>query len=114
MATFSVETTSIIPGLEPSLNAANAGGDDCPNDGQTYLYVENTSGADETISFDDTETTEYGNDIDPDPQTVPANSFKIFGPFPKSQFGGSLSWTYSDDTAFQVAPIRAAGVVPSN
>lgn len=114
MATFTVEDTSIIPGLEPSLNAANSGGDDCANTGAVYLYVENTSAADETITFDDTETSEYGQDIDPPAQTVPAGSFKIFGPFPKDKFGGSLSWSYSSAAAFQVAPFRAAGVVPQS
>lgn len=111
MAQLSQQDTSIIPGLEPSFSAASSGGDSVPNTGTVLVIAKNTNASDETISFDAT-TTKFGNDVDPDAQTVPANSRKIFGPFSRDDFGSSLSWTYSDNSAFEVAAVRVASVRP--
>jgi hypothetical protein len=51
MATLSVQTQDRT-GLNPTTQAAEAGGDDFANDGRTYLYVNNTDGSPHDVQPD--------------------------------------------------------------
>lgn len=113
MATLSVQTQDRT-GLNPTTQAAEAGGDDFANDGRTYLYVNNTDGSPHDVQ-PDAVVQAFGKDVDPDPVTVPAgaNGFLI-GPFAKEDFGSTASFTYpAGVTGLEVAAVQMAGVTPS-
>lgn len=111
MATLSVQDV-VLGGVEPSLSAASSGGDDCPNDGRTFLYVENTDTASHDVSPNADKPGRFGKDVDPDPVTIPAGSWKLLGPFDRDIFGSNLDWTYSSTTGMSVAALRLTSVLP--
>lgn len=95
---------------DTNLTGAASGGDECPNDGRTFLVVDNgdTSGHDVQP---DAVLQAFGKDVDPDPITVAAGERYLIGPFPTEDFGQTLSWTYpSGVTSVQVAAVRLSNV----
>lgn len=111
MATLSVQDLDRT-GLseDANLQSAASGGDQCPNDGRTFLVVDNG----DTSAHDvqpDAVVQAFGKDIDPDPITVIAGERFLIGPFPVSDFGKTLNWTYPTGvTSVQIAAVRLANV----
>lgn len=109
MAVLTVQTIART-GLAPAYAAANAGGDDMPNDGKTFLHVKNASGG----SINVTIASNYPSASLP-PGTAVANQVvavpattgdRMIGPFPQSSFNdanGRCNITYSGVTSLTVA-----------
>lgn len=107
MATLTVQDIDRSAGLEPTYVAAAGGGDDFPNDGDTFLVVINGGGAPITVTGDSTVMCNFGFDHnEPDGVSVPAGDTRFFGPFPVSRFGASLAVSYSGVTSVTVGAIR--------
>lgn len=91
-----------------ALVAAAGGGDDFPNDGETYLVVNNGDASPKTLTFDS---------LEPDPFTAADQDFQVtvaagethwIGPFDTGRFGSSVAVTYSAVTSVTVNPFTAA------
>lgn len=115
MATLTIKEI-VLGGVQPdqaNYPSAAAGGDDCDNPGTVFLHVVNGDASPHDVQVD-AKVTKFGNDIDPDPVNVPAGEERLLGPFPKEDFGSTLSWTYpSGVTGVTVQPYKLSGVVPS-
>lgn len=98
-ATLTVQTIA-SSGITPTYAAAAAGGDKCANDGNTYVEIKNSSGANAyTVTFD-TSQTFYGEAVTDRAVTVAAGSTVVrkAGPWPTAVFSdssGYLNWTYT-------------------
>lgn len=111
MATLSVQEVD-RQGLSEDVNltAADVAGDECPNDGRTLLVVDNGDASDHDVQLDAV-LQAFGQDVDPPAVTVTAGERFLLGPFPKGDFGSTLTWTYpSGVTSVQVAAVRVSGV----
>jgi hypothetical protein len=93
--------------------AAGAGGDSFPNDGYTFFYVKNASGASINVTFDAPGALppDQANAFDPDVlKPVAAGAERCFGPFTdKARFNdanGRVNVTYSAVTTVTVAAVR--------
>lgn len=106
-----VVLSGVAPGSYPS---AASGGDQCENPGTVFLHAVNGDGSPHDVQVD-SGFSKYGKDVDPDPVTVPAGEERMLGPFPRDEFGSTLSWTYPTGvTGLTVQPFRLSGVVPSS
>ena len=101
MATVGVGViTRATSATDLSPNAANAGGDKFTAGRDTFLYLENSSGAPITVTVD-TPGTVRGQAIADLPIIVPATGYAARGPFPADVFGdagGLVAMTYSTHT----------------
>jgi len=112
MAVLSVQNIinqgSRLGGLEPTFASAGTAGDSFVNDGNTVLLVDNTSGADITLTV--TAASDVNGRAVDEVFTVgtASNGVSILGPFPRDMFnvGGSASFTYSAVGSLTVAPVR--------
>lgn len=106
MATLSVQNISRT-GLNLSTQAAAGGGDEFPNDGRTFLYVNNGgSGITATIV---TQQTVDGKAVADDAITVSGGQSRYIGPFPPSIYNDvndRVQVTYSGVTSVTVAAVR--------
>jgi len=97
MATLSVQTIALA-GITPTFAAVAAGGDEIPNDGNTYVEIVNSSGANSYTATFATAATIEGVAIADPTVTVGVSSRKKIGPFPVSIFNnssGRVALTYS-------------------
>lgn len=108
MATLSVQEIDLT-GEKLDTTAAAAGGDKVPNDnGDVFLYVDNTGTASQDVR------PQYDSDCDQgfaheETITVPAGEDRMIGPFPKEHFNDSVSEVdiqYTSETGLQVAAVR--------
>lgn len=93
--------------------AAAGGGDSFVNDGYTFLYIKNASGAPITVTVDAPGTTgpDQANAFDPDlVKSIPAGGERTIGPFvDKARFNdvnGRVNLSYSGVTTLTVLPVR--------
>ena len=111
MATLSVQDV-VVTGLEPTLVAAAGGGDDFPNDGLTFLVIDNADASPMTVTVDDTGSvspvgaTAFTPDVD---VIVTNGEQRYIGPFPVSRFGNSVALSYTSATSVTVAAVRLRG-----
>jgi len=107
MATLTAETIS-RSGLEPTHNAADAGGDEFANTGDEFIHVTNGSGGAITVTIE-TGGTVDGLAIADRTVSVPAGEERLIGPFPKSTYDdgdGLVQLTYSAVTSLTVAVLK--------
>lgn len=111
MATLTVQDLDrTVLSEDANLQAAASGGDQCANDGRTFLVVDNGDTAAHDVQ-PDAVVQAFGKDVDPDPITVTAGERWLIGPFPVSDFGTTLNWTYPTGvTSVQVAAVRLSHV----
>lgn len=84
--------------LTGALTAVSASGDKCPNDGDTFAVVLNSSGANAYTITTDVQNTSYGNTVTDASTTVAVSAHVVFGPFPTAAFsdsGGYVNFTYT-------------------
>lgn len=106
MATLTVETTS-RSGLDITMNAAAAGGDDFANAGVEMMLFENSTGAGITVTIVSSRTVDAELSLAvADPTiVVPANSLTIGGPWPTGDYNdgtGKVQMTYSTEVGLTV------------
>ena len=95
-----------IAGLNPTMSAANAGGDTVVADDRTFLRVKNGSGSPVTVTVT-TPGTVSGLAIADATMSVPATTGDMMlGPLPASLFGDPVSISYSAVTSVTVAALR--------
>ena len=88
MATLAVQEI-VAAGITPTYAAVTALGDEFPNDGNTYVELKNSSGANSyTITFT-TPATYQGVAVADPTVTVGTNGNKKIGPFPPQAFNNS-------------------------
>lgn len=88
MATLSVQTI-VRAGITPTFAAVAAGGDEFPNDGNTYVEIINSSGANSyTVTFT-TPASVQGVALENPTATVGTSVRKKIGPFPTRLFNTS-------------------------
>lgn len=95
--------------LQAGDTAAAGGGDTFVNNGRTYFYAENGSGATIVITFDDTGSVDPGEatSFDPDVEaSITTLKTMIYGPFPVKRFGTTVAVTYDGVTSLTVAAIQ--------
>lgn len=106
MATLGVET-AVLTGLEPTANAAAAGGDVVPNDGRTVIVVANADASPHDVTVSSPTDCNQGGSHDA-VVTVPAGEKRVIGPFKRTRFNngsGQIALTYSDSTGMTVEVI---------
>lgn len=114
MATLTVNDLSVAGGgATVSLSAASGGGDDVPNDGRTFVLIDNASGGPHTVTFDSIRPSSYGTDVDPQ-VVVAAGTQQLVGPFNVHRYSDSLGVTYSGTGSLTIGafrlPLPAPGV----
>lgn len=88
MATLSVQTI-VRSGITPSFAAVAAGGDEFPNDGNTYVEIINSSGSNSyTVTFT-TPASVQGVALENPTATVGTSARKKIGPFPTRLFNNA-------------------------
>ncbi len=109
MAALTVEQITIT-GLEATPVTASGPGDTFANEGKrTFLWVNNGSGGDITLTFDDTGSlpppgsVAFDADVD---VIVTAGEVRRIGPFPVDRFTSVVAVTYSGVTSLTVAAMR--------
>jgi len=105
-----------LVGLDPNVIdiAADAGGDTFPNDGTTFLYVDNQSGGDLELTFASMRATAavpgFGSLLSGNVVVdVTAGTTRLIGPFPVTRFNngaGQVQVTYEGVTTLFVAAVR--------
>jgi hypothetical protein len=104
MATLTAQIQT-LDGLDPTLAAASAGGDEFANNGREYLDVNNASAGAVTVTCNATRDCNQGFDHDA-VVSVPAGGRRRIGPFPISRFQGTVAITYSSATSVTVGVVR--------
>lgn len=107
MATLSVQNIS-RSGMTLSTGAAAGGGDEFPNDGRTFIYVNNGGGGSITVTTV-TQQTVDGKAVADDSISVPNAQARYIGPFPPSIYNDvndRVQVTYSGVTSVTVAAVR--------
>ncbi len=98
MATLTVQSI-VLAGATPTFAAAAPAGDAFPNDGNTYVEILNSSGANSyTVTFATAATVEQGIAIADPTVTVGTNGRKKMGPFKPGIFNdtnGRVVVTYT-------------------
>lgn len=112
MATFTVEQATIA-GLAATFNAANAGGDEFVNDGQTFIYVKNgATDVNVTVNSQVTSDEECPGQAAADKViTVGSSSEKVIGPFNQAGYNdanGKVQLTYDDVSNVTIAVVTLA------
>ena len=107
MATLTVQDLN-LSGVDVTLAAAAAIGDEFVNDGDIFYKIANGSGADITVTG--TAQTQCNHGFDHDAQvTVPAGDTLLIGPFAVGRFNdadGKVQMSYSLETSITVAAVR--------
>lgn len=114
MATLSVQNLVISGELLPSYGAAAGGGDEMPNDGDTFLHVKNGGGAGITVTVAAQVTARDAEGYGPFTRanlavSIAAGADKLIGPLPPKTFNntnGRAAITYSGVTTVTVAALR--------
>ena len=106
MATLAIQKI-VRTGLNPTMAAATAGGDEFPNSGREFFRVANGSGGAITVTF---VTPEVRDTLAVADRTVsvPAGEFRYVGPFPRDIYNnvnGRVGVTYSGVTSLTVAAL---------
>jgi len=110
MATFAVQQ-ALITGLEETYGACAGGGDEFPNDGNTFVIVKNGHSSPQTVTV-----VSQVAEADLPPGTDQANvaiavtnaEQRIIGPFSQNGFNdvdGMVQLTYSGVTALTIAVV---------
>ena len=108
MAALTSQTVSVT-GLEATYAACAGGGDTFTNNGRTFVHIDNASGGDLTVTFDDTGSvspagaTAFTPDV---AVVVTAGESRFIGPFPTARFGTSVAVTYSGVTTLTIAVLQ--------
>lgn len=108
MAQLTVQK-SVPAGLNPTYDAAAAGGDTFLNDGMTVLHVKNGGGSSINVTINSVTACDQGFDHDI-VVAVPNGGERLIGPLPTGRFndtGGLASVSYSAVTSVTVAAIQA-------
>lgn len=106
MATLTAQQ-AVVAGVQLSYAAAAAGGDDFPNDGNTYVILRNSS-AGNVVTFAATGA-EGGVDIGDLQVTVPAGESMLVGPFATHVFNdssGQVAMTYDTEANLSIAVFK--------
>lgn len=106
MASLTVQQIALT-GLEPSLVAADSGGDEFTAGPSTFLRVDNADASPHTATVDSTEDCDQGFDHDV-AVAVPAGETRLIGPLSRRRFGdgsGNVQVTYDAVTSVTVAAI---------
>jgi len=107
MAVLTVQEISRA-GVSGALTAAAGGGDSFPNDGRTYLDVNNGSGGAITVTAAVQQTVD-GKAVTGNAVSVGAGARTKIGPFPPGIYNdanGRVQLTYSGVTSLTVNPFR--------
>jgi hypothetical protein len=104
MATLAAQIQT-LDGLDPTLAAADAAGDDFANTGAEYLDVNNASAGAVTVTCNATRACNQGFDHNA-VVSVPAGARRRIGPFSTDRFGQSVAITYSSATSVTVGVVR--------
>ena len=107
MATLAVQKI-VRTGLELVPVAATGGGDAFPNDGKTFIYVNNASGGDITVTIVSQQTID-GLAVADKAVIVTASDARYIGPWPIPLYNdanGLVQLTYSGVTSLTVAALR--------
>jgi len=100
MAQLSVQQIAKT-GLNPSLAAANAGGDTFKTNEKTFLVVKNGGASPITVTIDSKTNCDQGYDHDLE-VSVPAGEERWIGIFERHRFSGTVAVSYSDVTSVTV------------
>lgn len=104
MALLSVQKI-VKEGLAPTYAAAAVGGDQFPNNGQSFIHVKNGGSGAITVTLDSVKGCDQGFDHDLT-VNVPATGERMIGPFEQSRFNNAdqrVSLTYSGVTSVTIA-----------
>lgn len=93
MASIAVQKPTTA-GLVVARQAAVAGGDTLPNDGETYLEAENPTGGAITVTINRDKLCEFGGTHNLN-VAVAAGTVVSIGPFPRESFSNPLAISYS-------------------
>ena len=109
MADLTVQDV-VRTGLVFTTGAAAAGGDDFPNNGNTFLHVNNASGSSMNVTVSSNYSTPPTGTAQSDiVVAVGAGVTTLIGPFPQSGYNdgdGKCNVTYSLETSVTVAAIN--------
>lgn len=113
MAELTVQEV-VLTGLETTFVSADVGGDTFSNDGRTFLWVDNASGGDITVTLDAVAVAVEKQGFGSVPVTdtavvVTAGEERLIGPLGIQRFNTSdskVAVTYSGVTSLTVAAVR--------
>lgn len=94
------------PGAITPTYAAALAGDTFTAGPDVFLHFKKGSGSPVTVTATVPGSPGLGIDETSDPVTVGASSETLWGPFPSSLFGGTVSLTYSDTTTLTMAVLK--------
>jgi hypothetical protein len=103
MATYSIQT-SAITGTVLTMGAVTVS-DDFPNDGKTFLIVNNASAGSVSVTINSVTQCDQGFDHDL-VVAVAAGVEKMIGPFAVARFGASVGVTYDSAASVTAAAVR--------
>jgi hypothetical protein len=104
-ATALTITTIARTGTADSLSAANVDGHTIVNDGLTWFEVANGSGGSINVLVGPSKTVD-GLAVSPRTVAVAAAARKKFGPYPKSDYGSSITVTFSAVSSVTVGAFK--------
>jgi hypothetical protein len=110
MATLTVQNI-VRAGLEPSYDAAAAGGDEFANTGDEFIHVKNGDGSSHTVTIE-TPATVDGLAVADRDVAIPAGEERMIGPFPGSTYNdgdGMVQLTYDGVTSVTLAVLKVTG-----
>lgn len=93
MAAIAVQKGTLV-GTVVARQAAVGGGDTLPNDGHTYLEVENPTENPISVTISRVKPCNQGTTHNVT-VAVPASEVKSIGPFPREEFGSEAAVTYT-------------------
>jgi hypothetical protein len=103
MATYSVQTAAVT-GTVLTMGAVSAS-DDFPNDGKTFLIVNNASAGEIDVTINSVTPCDQGFDHDII-VAVGAGVEKMIGPFSVARYGASVGVTYESTASVTAAAVR--------
>ena len=112
MATLSIQEV-VRAGLNPTLSAATAGGDEFANTGKEFIYINNGHTGAQTVTIV-TQQTVDGQAVADRTVSVPAGEFRLIGPFPVATYndsGNKTQLTYSGVTSLTIGICK---LIPTN
>lgn len=105
MATLAIRQIVKEGMVVPAGASASAGGDTMPNDGKTFLKVNNAGGSPCVVTLDAIANCDQGFDHNAG-GSVAAGTEEHFGPFPTKIFGSAVAITYDQVTTVDVICLR--------
>lgn len=114
MATLTVQNLVIVGDIGPTYVAASGGGDEMPNDGDTFLHVKNGGGAGITVTLTAQVTSRDAEGFGPFTRanqvvSVGAGAERMIGPFPPKTWNnanGRVAIAYSAVTSVTVGAFK--------